>query len=53
VRGYADAGGRIRGFLLNHSTFARITPPGAFVPCVIGTFTTDIDDRGRIAGASH
>jgi probable HAF family extracellular repeat protein len=48
VGAYFD-GVRYRGFLLSAGTFTRITPPGAFF---FGSFATDIDDHGRIAGAS-
>ena len=49
IVGIAFDGVRIRGFLLHDGRFTRITPPGAFF---FGSFATDIDDRGRIAGAS-
>jgi probable HAF family extracellular repeat protein len=52
IVGLAFDGVRIRGFLLRDGRFTRITPPGAFVPWLIGTFATDIDERGRIAGTS-
>jgi uncharacterized membrane protein len=52
IVGISSDGVRARGFLLSNGTFTRITPQGAFIPFVIGTFATDIDDRGRIAGAS-
>jgi hypothetical protein len=45
-------GVRLSGFLLTEGMFTRITPPGAFFPYLLGTLVTDIDDRGRIAGAS-
>jgi hypothetical protein len=51
-RRLSSDGVRLRGFLLSNGTFTRITPPGAFIPFLIGTLATDIDDRGRIAGAS-
>jgi probable HAF family extracellular repeat protein len=49
IVGFSFDGVRNHGFLLRNGRFTRITPPGAFF---FGTFTTDIDDRGRIAGAS-
>jgi hypothetical protein len=51
IVGISSDGVRRRGFLLRNGTFTRITPPGAFIPYVVGTFSTDIDERGRIAGA--
>lgn len=52
IVGLAFDGVRIHGFLLKDGRFARTTPPGAFVPWLIGESATDIDERGRIAGAS-
>jgi probable HAF family extracellular repeat protein len=49
IVGISFDGVRFRGFLLSDGTFTRITGPGAFF---FGSFVTDIDDRGRIAGAS-
>jgi uncharacterized membrane protein len=51
IVGLFSDGVRNRGFLLSNGRFTRITPPGALAPTT-GIFVTDIDDRGRIAGAS-
>ena len=45
-------GVRFSGFLLEDGIFARIAPPGALFPYLLGTFATDIDDGGRIVGTS-
>jgi probable HAF family extracellular repeat protein len=47
IVGVSFDGTTFHGFLLSNGTFTRITPPGTFLP---GSFATDIDDRGRIAG---
>lgn len=52
IVGFFNDGVRNKGFLLKDGRFTRITPPGSFVPWLIGTFATDIDERGRIAGTS-
>jgi probable HAF family extracellular repeat protein len=52
IVGVCFDGVRRRAFLLSNGTFTRITPPGEFIPYLVGTFATDIDERGRIAGAS-
>ncbi len=50
--GVSFDGVRNHGFILSDGRFVRITPPGAFIPYVVGALASDIDDRGRIAGAS-
>jgi uncharacterized membrane protein len=52
IVGIAFDGVRNRGFLLKDGQFTRITPPGAFIPWLIGTINSDIDKRGQIVGAS-
>jgi uncharacterized membrane protein len=52
IVGITFDGVRGHGFLLEDGVFTRITPAGEFIPYVIGVFVTDIDDRGRIAGAA-
>jgi uncharacterized membrane protein len=52
IVGVSFDGVRFRGFLLKDGRYTRITPPGAFLPWLIGSAATDIDEQGRIVGAS-